>query len=102
MVGGKAPSKSTQLSSKEKAVMILGCLGGLDPSYATPLNLTPGSTSPTDPLNSTQQTSGQRTVPGPTPRGTLTPYNPSGSASSGPDAAANGANYIVNIIQCIS
>jgi RHS repeat-associated protein len=97
-------NKAKPLTTWEKVAMYAGCAAGLDPSYATPLSLTPTSGAPQDPLNSTEGTSGQRTLYGPsqgTMSGGLTPYNPGGNNSLAPDTAAGAPSYLVNLIQCI-
>jgi hypothetical protein len=106
-----APSNSfsaagTKPTSKwEKAGMYAGCIAGMDPDFATPLQGDLPSNPVTDPLNSTAGTTGQRNVYGPNNKKTsgsgVTPYNPSGNNSLTPDAAAGGSSYIANLIKCI-
>lgn len=90
----------TPLATWEKWALTIACLAGLDPNYATPL--TPTGRSPQDSADTTEETGGQRNVYGPTPKGGVTPYNPSGGQSQVPDNTLNATQAAVSTGQCIA
>ena len=81
----------------EKAGMVLSCIAGMDPEFATPIGA--ADSHPSDSTDSTNTTEGQGPPLGPNKGGRMVPY---GGSPEVPNGAAGGAAYGAGVGQCIT
>jgi RHS repeat-associated protein len=81
----------------EKTGMVLACIAGMDPEFATPMGA--ADSQPSDSTDSTNTTEGQGPPLGPNKGGRMVPY---GGSPEVPSGAAGGAAYGAGVGQCIA
>jgi len=87
----------TPLKWWEKAGMVISCVAGMDPEFATPMGAT--ESQPSDSTDSTNTTEGQGPPSGPNKGGRTVPY---GGSPEVPSTVAGGAAYGSGVGQCIT